>query len=359
MTDKPDDESREHEPSEKKIADAIERGDTPVSRDLALLGSLLGVYLALVVLHHAGIADGIAALALPIGRLWDIRVGNGGDAAGIVFAIGPAIGDVLAKIILALFLTSALVGAGPQRPRVVWRRLRVDWSRLSPRAGVSRLFGRKGLAEFAKSLVKILVATVIAGAVVKNVVMGLSGGGYRDVRDTGVEAVRALEKIAVAVSLMTLCFAIGDFVLSRLEWRKKLRMSRQEVVDERKQAEGDPLVRTRMRSLALDRARRRMLNEVSRATMVIANPTHYAVALRYVRDEASAAPVVVAKGQELLALKIRGEAEQQQIPIIEQPELARALYRSVEVGQLIPPEFYKAVAEIINFLATRRATQAH
>ncbi|MCB1541316.1 MAG: flagellar type III secretion system protein FlhB [Rhodoblastus sp.] len=356
MTDKPDDESREHEPSEKKIADAIERGDTPVSRDLSLLGSLLGVYVALVVLRHIGTAGSVAALALPIERLWDIRIKNGGDAAEIVFVIGSAIGDVLTKIVLALFLTSALVGAGPQRPRVVWRRLRVDWSRLSLRAGGARIFGRKGVVEFAKSLAKILVATAIAGAVVKNVMLGVSSGGYRDVRDTGLEALRALEKIAASVSFMTLCFAIGDFVLSRLEWKKGLRMSRQEVVDERKQAEGDPLVRTRMRSLALDRARRRMLNEVGQATMVIANPTHFAVALRYVRDEASAAPIVVAKGQELLALKIREEAEERQIPVIEQPELARALYRSVEVGQLIPPEFYRAVAEIINFLATRRAT---
>ena len=129
-------------------------------------------------------------------------------------------------------------------------------------------------------------------------------------------------------------------------------MTKQEVKDEHKQIEGDPLVKMRLRSLQRDRARRRMISDVPRATLIIANPTHYSVALRYVREEGGA-PMVVAKGKDLIALKIRAIAEENGIPIYEDRSLARSLYASVEVDKMIPSEFYKAVAGIILFLAQR------
>lgn len=134
-------------------------------------------------------------------------------------------------------------------------------------------------------------------------------------------------------------------------------MTRQEVKDELKQMQGDPVLKARMRSLARDRSRRRMIAAVPKATVVIANPTHYAVALRYVREE-SGAPMVIAKGQDLIALKIRQTAEEHGIPVVEDKLLARSLYESVEVDKLIPPEFYKAVAEIILFLMVRGGNAA-
>jgi flagellar biosynthetic protein FlhB len=131
-------------------------------------------------------------------------------------------------------------------------------------------------------------------------------------------------------------------------------MTRQEVKDELKQVDGDPLIKARMRSLARDRARKNMMAAVPRATFVIANPTHYAVALRYVKEEGGA-PLVIAKGQDLIALRIREIAAQHAIPIIEDKLLARSLYKVVEVDKMIPPEFYKAVAEIVFFLFQRRS----
>jgi len=131
-------------------------------------------------------------------------------------------------------------------------------------------------------------------------------------------------------------------------------MTRQEVKDEMKQVDGDPIVKARLRSLARDRLRKRMIAAVPRATVVISNPTHYAVALRYVREEGGA-PLVVAKGRDLIALKIREVAATHGIPVVENKSLAQALYRSVEVDRMIPPEFYKAVAEIIFFLFARQA----
>ena len=124
-------------------------------------------------------------------------------------------------------------------------------------------------------------------------------------------------------------------------------MTKQEVKEELKQSQGDPIIRARLRSIARDRARRRMITSVPRATLVIANPTHYAVALRYVREEGDA-PVVVAKGQDLVALKIREIAEENGIPVFEDPPLARSMFAQVSVDSVIPPVFYKAVAELIH-----------
>jgi flagellar biosynthetic protein FlhB len=136
-----------------------------------------------------------------------------------------------------------------------------------------------------------------------------------------------------------------------------MRMSRHEIKDELKQMEGDPVVKARLRSLALDRSRKRMIDAVPRATLVIANPTHYAIALRYVREEGGA-PMVLAKGQDLIALKIRQIAEANDIPIVEDKALARSMYDNVEVDKMIPVEFYRAVAEVIHLLNTRRAGRA-
>ena len=147
---------------------------------------------------------------------------------------------------------------------------------------------------------------------------------------------------------------VADIVWSRIRWRTDLRMTRQELKDEFKQSEGDPLVKSRLRSLARDRARRRMIAAVPTATVVIANPTHFAIALKYDRAKGGA-PVVVAKGADLIALRIREIASRHSVPIIEDKPLARALYDAVEVGQWIPPEFYRAVAKILHLLYTRPA----
>jgi flagellar biosynthetic protein FlhB len=160
---------------------------------------------------------------------------------------------------------------------------------------------------------------------------------------------RALSTLAVA----TLVLVAADLVWSRVFWHRELRMTRQEVKDELKQVDGDPIVKARLRSLARDRSRKRMMAAVPRATLVIANPTHYAVALRYLREEGGA-PLVVAKGQDLIALRIREIAAEHRIPIVENKELARSLYRSVQIDKMIPPEFYKAVAEIVFFLMARQ-----
>ncbi len=151
--------------------------------------------------------------------------------------------------------------------------------------------------------------------------------------------------MACAVAVL----AFADFAWTRFKWRRDLRMSRQELKEEMKQAQGDPLVKARMRSLAMDRARRRMMASVPKASFVVANPTHYAIALRYVREEGGA-PLVLAKGKGLVALKIREIAEMNNVPVLERRELARAMFDLVDVDKMIPPDLYRPVAELIHFL---------
>jgi len=159
--------------------------------------------------------------------------------------------------------------------------------------------------------------------------------------------------ILTAIVLVMMAIAAADFVWSRFSWRRDMRMSKQEVKDELKQSEGDPIVRSRIRSVARDRARRRMMTAVPKATLVIANPTHYSIALKYVRDEDSA-PLVVAKGQDLVALKIREIAAEHGVPVFEDVALARSMYKQVSVDSVIPPQFYQAVAELVRIVYAKK-----
>jgi flagellar biosynthetic protein FlhB len=153
--------------------------------------------------------------------------------------------------------------------------------------------------------------------------------------------------VFIIVLICTAVIAVVDIFSTRHFWYEDLRMSKQEIKDENKQADGDPMVKARQRSIARDRARKRMMSEVPRATLVIANPTHFAVALRYDAD-GEGAPIVVAKGQDLIALRIREIAEESGVPVFEDPPLARSMFAQVSLDNLIPPEFYQAVAELIH-----------
>jgi flagellar biosynthetic protein FlhB len=168
---------------------------------------------------------------------------------------------------------------------------------------------------------------------------------------------KGVTALLTALALLSFSLLIFDFPVAHVLWRRSLRMAPQEIKDERKQSEGDPHMKARRRSIARSRARQRMLKGVPRATVVIANPTHFSVALRYVRSEGGA-PRVVAKGQDLIALSIRRIAEENGIPIIEDKALARSLYAKVEVDQMIPVEFYRAIAEIMIRLQARRRSPA-
>ena len=234
-------------------------------------------------------------------------------------------------------------------PRFVLERIRPQMSRISLSSGWSRLFGVQGFAEFIKSLGKLCFVIAVLAFTVSEAQHRLLSGMITNPVAFGLVIRDVAINVLVSITLVMVMIAGADLVWSRFQWRQDLKMSRQEVKDEFKQSDGDPIIKARMRSLARDRARNRMMGAVPRATLVIANPTHFAIALKYVRDE-DAAPMVLAKGQDLVALKIREIAEATGIPVFEDVALARSMYKQVSVDSMIPAQFYQAVAELVRIV---------
>ena len=203
-----------------------------------------------------------------------------------------------------------------------------------------------------KSFAKLSFASGVVFVGLYSTPETLLNGMFQHPSAFGNVVFQLVERLLISVCIAMVIVAVADVFWSRFHWRENLKMSRKEVTDELKQAEGDPILKARMRSLARDRSRQRMMDAVPTATLIIANPTHISIALRF-DDKTDAAPVVVAKGQDLIALKIREIAQLNGIPIFERVELARALNKSVSVDQIIPSEFYVAVAELIKIIYTR------
>jgi flagellar biosynthetic protein FlhB len=352
MSDAPDKESKTEEPTEKKISDAVEKGNVPVSREASLFASIFGILVILAFLTQ----QRVIALTGQLGRLLDDPGGYsleiGDDASLLLWAVTGEVGRFMLPIIVVLALTSIGASVLQNAPRLAPERIRPQWSRLSPLAGWKRIFGVQGAVEFLKALFKFVAIGVICVVMLRAEQYAVVNAMFSDPTQIPAVILSMSLRLVSAVCVATIVLVAADLVWARLRWRTDLRMSRQELKDEFKQIEGDPLVKARLRSLAKDRARQRMMTAVPRASLVIANPTHYAIALRYDRDEGGA-PMVVAKGADLIALKIREIATKHGIPVIEDKALARAMYDAVEVDKWIPPEFYRAVAKILYFIYSR------
>lgn len=349
MSESEDADSKTEEATDKKIQDTLEQGKTPVSRDVSTAFGVLGFLGAIAFLVKPVGAGLVSSLGLLLGNSGALRLHTDADAARYLQAVAGELARALTPF-LVLIVAAGLAGSFVQgAPRVVVDRIMPDLSRVSPLAGLQRLLSISSVLEPLKSALKI---AIVGGA------MAIVGSGDRHAY---VDALRtdpsrlpatALDLIFDLTSVVAIAMAVlslADFVWTRFKWRRDLRMSRQELKEEFKQSEGDPFVKARMRSLAQDRARRRMIASVPKASFVIANPTHFAIALRFIREEGGA-PLVIAKGKDLVALKIREVAEQNGVPVLERRELARAMYDFVEVDKMIPQEFYRPVAELIHYL---------
>jgi flagellar biosynthetic protein FlhB len=352
MAETADRDSKTEEPTERRIREAIEKGNIPVSREAPIFASMVGI----LAVASFFLGDRSLQLTLMLRRLLDDPGGwsleNGSDASQLVAAIGFETGRFLLPVIVTLTITGLAASFLQNAPSFALERIRPQLSRISPGGGAKRIFGMRGQMEFLKATAKFIAVAVVVLVILQSDQLRVMSAMYTDPAAVPALILSLAMKLLAAVSVATIVIVAADLVWARVSWRRDLRMTRQELKDEFRQVEGDPLVKSRLRSLARDRARRRMIAAVPRATLVVVNPTHYAVALRYNRQEGGA-PVVVAKGQDLIALKIREVAEEHDIPVVEDKPLARSLYDSVEVDRMIPPEFYKALAEIIHFLQTR------
>lgn len=357
MSEETDKDSKTEEPTEKKVRDAIEKGNTPVSREAPVLAT----FIAALLIGGFVVTSGARQLVVKLTHLLDIsggvRLGNSADALLLSHAVSIETAVFLAPVI-ALLSVAGLASAFLQNsPSIVFHRIKPDLSKLSPSKGWNRIFGAQGLVEFLKAVFKFTTVSAIVFGQFRANEVELINAMFTDPSALPETILQISMRLIAGVCVVTILLVTVDVLWSRSHWRKNLRMSKQEIKDEHKQAEGDPIVKARQRSLARDRARNRMMSAVPQATMVIANPTHYAVALRYDGDQ-NPAPIVIAKGQDLIALKIREIAESNNIPVIEDVQLARSLYAATEIEQMIPPEFYRAVAEIICYVYSRQTRTA-
>lgn len=357
MSEGADKESKTEEATEKRIRDTIDKGKLPQSRETPLFASFTAVLIFTVFFVRENTAELGTFLSafLEKPEAWPLDTEH--DVVNLYRIVIIELVQVLGALFVLLIAAGVGASLAQNAPAFVLERIRPQASRISLAKGWTRLFGIHGWVEFLKSIAKLgLVCAVIAfvlSDVVGDLLLGMITNPYAfgmTIRDLAIQ-------ILVSITVVMLVIAVVDLVWSRFSWKQDLRMTKQEVKDEQKQSEGDPIVKMRLRSLARDRARRRMMTAVPRATLVIANPTHFSIALRYVREEDSA-PVVVAKGQDLVALKIREIAEANGIPVFEDVALARSMYKQVSVDSVIPSQFYQAVAELVRIVYSNKGRGA-
>jgi flagellar biosynthetic protein FlhB len=345
--------SKTEEPTSRKLSQAREKGDVAKTPDLSTFGVLAGVSAA-VFIFGEWLSRNLAAQLLPfIAHPHAIALESGGGvevARHAVMAAAPALAVVFSVAIVCglagnLFQTGLMFTAEKLKP---------DLKKVSPLAGFKKIFGPDGLMQFTKSLLKVVITSALGWWILKPYVPQLANLSALDPMAMLPFAMDIIKRLIFAVAALSLSVAGADWLWQRHSFLKKMRMSREEVKDEYKQTEGDPHVKARQRQMRVERARRRMMQAVPGATVVVMNPTHYAVALKYDASE-NPAPLCVAKGLDTLALKIRAVAEEAGVPVIEDPPLARALYAAVEVDDMIPPAHYEAVAKVIGFILNRPA----
>jgi flagellar biosynthesis protein FlhB len=352
MSDTDDKDSKTEAPSDKKVRDAIEKGNIPFSREAPMFASILGILLVLAFVARSTTKALTEKLSLFVNRPEDFRLESGLDAVALIHAVALEVGQFLIPTIAILAGSSLAASILQNVPSIVTERIRPQWNRISPASGWKRIFGRQGLVEFLKSLFKFGTVSLVSLLLLKSEQYKVLNAMLSDPSLLPELMLTMAMRLVSAIAIATIVLVAADLLWARFKWHSDLKMTKQEVKEEYKQMEGDPMVKARMRSLAQDRSRKRMLAAVPKATFVIANPTHFAIAMRYERSEANA-PIVVAKGKDLIALKIREIAEASGVPVIEDKPLARSMYDHVEIDRMIPPDFYKAVAQILFYILTR------
>lgn len=347
MADASEKEDKTEAPTDRKIEQAAERGDVPIAADVRHL-AMLTAALALTV----GAVPSLGQLAQLSRSLWgnaDLTVIENGTAQALLVTLLAETGRILI-IPLTICLAAALLGGfGQGKVVIAAARIALKGSNISPLAGLKRLFGPRSLLQFVKTLIKLGVvgwAVFNAGWPVGSTIVYIGGA---PLGSSAAVMADSLYAMLVAGVLAAAGVAGVDFIFARFEHRRRLRMTRDELRDEMKNTDGDPYIKARLRAIRLERGRRRMLAQVPKAAVVVMNPTHYAVALAY-EHGVSAAPVVIAKGVDRMALTIRERAEQAGVPVVVDPPLARALHAQAALDAPIPIELYQAVAKVITFI---------
>jgi len=355
MAEPQDDSDKTHEATEHKLRKAREKGELARSADLNTAGSYAGFLLA-------AMAAGAGAMQ-EVGSLMTRLFDQPDRLAPLVFSGGPgmaALAGLLLGVGLALSVFFLLPGAVALLSAVAQRslvfataRLEPKLSRISPVENAKNKFGPSGLFEFAKSTVKLVAFCVLLGVYLGGQMPRMAASLHADPGQVGALMARMSVEFLAVVVVIALLIGAADFFWQRFDHARRQRMSHKEVRDEHKEHEGDPHMKRQRRQKGMEIVSGRMMEDVPKADVVIVNPTHYAVALRWSRAPGTA-PVCVAKGVDHLALRIRDLARENGVPLHYDPPVARALHAETEIGQEIDPRHYRAVAAAIRFADAMR-----
>lgn len=348
MADEEDDSQKTEEPSEKKLAKAKEKGQVSSSQEVKNFVILLGGAMGVLFLAPWMMSDIANKTVLFLSKPESVHIDI--HSFTILFAdLALAIGVTLSPIfglLMVLAVVSSLAQSG-----WIWapEKIKPEASKISLVKGTKRMFSLRSVVEFLKGILKLIIVSVVAFAVTVPLMddLELMADFPTQIMLDRLHLVAIV--LTVATAGVMAAIAALDFAYQKYAFLKQMRMTKQEVKDEYKQAEGDPHVKAKIRRLRQERAQNRMMQSVPDADVVITNPTHFAVALSYKMDDMQA-PVVVAKGVDSLAFRIREVAEDNEVAVVENPPLARALYAAVEIDEEIPMEHYKAVAEVIGYV---------
>jgi flagellar biosynthetic protein FlhB len=356
MADDEDQSSKTEEASQHKLEKLREDGKVPQSREVTHLFMLIGMVV---------LAGGLASFSF--GRLSELGAAILNSAGTTTLDSPSAVGAILADVggnallamlpLFALFMVLGVAGGWVQHGGIFApKAIAPNLQKISPLAGFKRIFGLQAVAELIKSLLKLGILGAVLGNLIyesRDVIVAL-------VDETGPSGLvhklhYLIIKLVAAATIIMLVLALADYLFQRFKFLHENMMSLREVKDEMRDNEGDQYVKQRQRQIRNDRARTRMMQAVPKADVVVTNPTHYAVALRYKPEEGDAAPVVLAKGVEAVALRIREVATEHDIPLYEDPPLARLLFAQAEIDEPIPLQTYELVARVMAFVADLRA----
>lgn len=347
MADEQDESQKTEDPTEKRLEEARKKGQIYNSREI---NSFL-ILFAFALLIGWGADDIFRSAGRDMAQFIQRPEGMPADAGALSDIMQATLINVVALMAVPMlaFVVAALFAGFVQKPLIFsWETVRPKWEKVSPVKGLKRLFSLRSVVEFLKGIVKITIVGLVAFFAVWPYRGELLRLPNTDIEGLLLFLQDTALRMLIGVLIVLFFIALLDYLYQRYEYIKNLRMSKQEIKDEYKQQEGDPLIKQKLRAIRMERARNRMMAAVPTSDVVITNPTHYAVALKYEQAK-MAAPQVVAKGKNKVAFKIREVAEEHKIPVVENPPLARALF-TVPLEEEIPLEHYEAVAKVISYV---------
>ncbi|HEY1723723.1 MAG TPA: flagellar biosynthesis protein FlhB [Magnetospirillaceae bacterium] len=344
-----DNDSKTEQPTGRRLSRAHDEGEVLQSQEVKTAAMIIASLALVWVIAVPMMGKLERILYALLAQADSLRIGSVDAYTTFITNTFMSVAVIMA-IPFAMFVAVALAASVMQTGFIfTTEKLGFNPERLNPLSGLGRMFSQQSLIDLVKNIIKLAVVGGVALIFVYPKFKGIQSVPMMETQGILAFLHSLVIRLMMAIAVMITIIAAGDWFYQRYAYMKKLRMTKQEVKDEQKQTEGDPMVKARLRSLRMQRARQRMMASVPKADVVITNPTHFACALKYEQGSMTA-PILVAKGQDFVAQRIRQIANENNVPIVENAPLARALYATVDIDKEIPPQHYKAVAEVISYV---------